>query len=370
MSGQFPNSFPVSSSGSPASPMPPAPPTSEFYYAIEKGRSLQEYLDILLRRKWWIIGTLLTIVFLAALYTFTRTPIYRTSAMVEITADNPGTQVSADGRMGGGFSWVAAQKFQETQNKILKSQSLAKRVIKALNLAGHPDFAGIAKAKNISEDQILNSMANAFVGRLNVEPIRNTNLVDISYQSPDKLITKKVLNTIANEYLYLLIDRRNESFSLVRDWLNKQLNAMAEKVQETQRKLFKFGQKTDIYMVQDKTGDQDNVIVQKFVDLSALLTKAQSEKMAKEAQYQQIKEQGPNAPLIVNNPLIGALRQEMVMQETKVSALGKIYLSGHPEMQAEMAKLAELKTRLNAEVKRLQESVKRIMKRPYGRRTC
>ena len=46
------------------------------------------------------------------------------------------------------------------------------------------------------------------------------------------------------------------------------------------------------------------------------------------------------------------------MQETKVSAMGKIYLSGHPEMQAETAKLAELKTRLNAEVKRLQDSVK------------
>ena len=295
MSSQFPDTFPVSS-GSPSSPMPPAPPNSDFYYAIEKGHSLREYLDILSRRKWWIIGTFLAIFLLAALYTFTRTPIYRTTAMVELTADNPGTQVSADGRMGGSFSWFAAQKFQETQNKILKSQSLAKRIIKALNLAEHPDFAGIAKAKDASKDQILNSMANAFVARLTVEPVRNTNLVDISYQSPDKLITKKVLDTIANQYLYLLIDRRNESFSLVRDWLNNQLNAMAEKVQETQKKLFKFGQKTDIYMLQDKTGDQDNVIVQKFVDLSALLTKAQSEKMARKAQYQQIKEQGPNAP--------------------------------------------------------------------------
>ena len=166
-------------------------------------------------------------------------------------------------------------------------------------------------------------MAKAFVGRLTVEPIRNTNLVDISYQSPDKVITKKVLDTIANEYLYLLIDRRNESFSLVRNWLNNQLNEMAEKVQETQKKLYKFGQKTDIYMLHDKAGDQDNVIVQKFIDLSALLTKAQSEKMAKKAQYQQIKEQGPNASLIVNNPLIAALRQEMVVQEAKSLCLGE-----------------------------------------------
>ena len=111
-------------------------------------------------------------------------------------------------------------------------------------------------------------------------------------------------------------------------------------------------------MTHDKAGDQDNVIVQKFIDLSSLLTKAQSEKMAKQAQYQQLKEQGPNASLIVNNPLIGALRQQMVVEQAKVSAMGKIYLPGHPEMQAETAKLAELKSRLDAEVRRVQDSVK------------
>jgi len=133
---------------------------------------------------------------------------------------------------------------------------------------------------------------------------------------------------------------------------------MAEKVQETQKKLFKFGQKTDIYMVNNKAGDQENVIVQKFVDLSALLTKAQNEEMAKQAQYQQIKEQGTNASLIVNNPLIAALRQELAVQQAKVSAMQNIYLSGHPKMQAETAKLNELRSRVNAEVRRIQDSVK------------
>jgi succinoglycan biosynthesis transport protein ExoP len=357
MANQLPN-FPVSS-GSPSSPVLSTPSPSDVYYELEKGRTLREYIDILIRRKWWIIATFLTIVFLAALYTFTRTPIYRATAMIEITADNPGSNVSIDSRMMG-MGWVQAQKFQETQNKILKSRSLAKRVIGVLDLGKYSEFAGFAKAKNKSQDAILNAMAASFVGRLDVEQIRNTNLVNISFLSADKSMAQKVVDAIPSEFLYLLIEKRNQSFSLVRDWLNDQLDRMAEKVQETQKKLFKFGQKTDIYMIgSSKTrGQDDNVIIQKFVDLSALLTKAQSEKMAKEAQYKQIKEEGPNAPLIVNNPLIALLRQELVAQQSKVSAMGKIYLSGHPEMQAETAKLEELRKRLNAEVKRVQDSVK------------
>ncbi|MCL6622948.1 MAG: polysaccharide biosynthesis tyrosine autokinase, partial [Syntrophobacterales bacterium] len=88
------------------------------------------------------------------------------------------------------------------------------------------------------------------------------------------------------------------------------------------------------------------------------LTKAQAERLAKEAQFKQIKERGPNAPLIVNHPLIAELRKELVAQQAIVSAMQKEFRSGHPKLQAERAKLAEIQGRLQAEIQRLQESVK------------
>jgi polysaccharide biosynthesis transport protein len=357
------NSLPVSSDSS-TTPSQFTTPASDFYYEMEKGYSLRDYIDILLRRKWWVIGTFLTIVFLVGLYTFTRTPVYRSVATLEITNDNPGSQLDVSGAVMGS-SWFFAQNFQQTQYKILESRSIALRVIKALNLEEHPDYAFLkGDGKKMGKAELEEAMVKLFLSRLQIEPIRNTLLVDVSYQSTDKELVKKVLDIIADEYMFLLIDRRNESFKLVRNWLNKQLDEWANKVQEAQNKLYKFGQDTDIYMIENNDprypgqGQSQNVIVQKFNDLSALLTKAQAEEMEKQGQYQQIKEQGPDAPLIVNHPLISALRQEMVVQQAKVSGLNRVYLDGHPEMQAEKAKLVELRTRLNAEVKRLQESVK------------
>ncbi len=354
--------MPLSSQSAP-SPSIPTPPTPDFYYEIEKGHTLREYIDILLRRKWWIIGTFFTIVFLVALYTFTRTPIYRSVATLEITNDNPGSQLGVSGSMMGFGGWYFAQKFQQTQYKILESRSLALRVIKALNLGDHQDYAFIKENdQDKSKAEIEDEMAELFSAKLEIEPVRNTLLVNVAYQSKDRVMAKKVLDVIADEYMFLLIDRRNESYVLVRNWLDKQLIGMADKVHEAQKKLYKFGQQTDIYTVEERdsrsSAPSGNVVVQKFIDLSALLTKAQAEKMAKQGQFQQIKDKGPDAPLIVNHPLIATLREQLVGQQSKVSGMDKIYLSGHPEMQAEKAKLAEIKTRLNAEVKRLQESVK------------
>jgi polysaccharide biosynthesis transport protein len=322
---------------------------------IYRGYDMREYLHVLRKRKWWIINTFLFIVVAVAVYCYTRTPIFRTVTILQITQDNPGSQVTVDDKLSKLTGADSLEKFQQTQYKILQSESLAQRVIKALTLKDHPDFAGIReKHPEKSDSEIESYMINVFLKKLQVTPVRNSYLVEVSFESPDKTMAQRVINAIADEYMYLSIDRRNDSFTLVMKWLDKQLKEMAVKVQEAQKKLYSFGQQTDIYTLDDK----DNVVVQKFIDLSGLLTKAQAEKMAKEAQFQQIQENGPNAPLIVNHPLMAQLRQQVVAQRAKVSALQKVFRSEHPELMAEKANLAELQGRLQGEVQRLQESVK------------
>jgi len=327
----------------------------DFDYGADQGTSLQEYLHILLKRKWWVIGTFLTIFLAVALFTFLRTPIYRTTAMLQITQDNPGSQVSVDDKLSKLTGSSDTDKFQQTQYKILQSWSLAERVVQALKLKDHSDFKSIREQKPGKTDaEIEDAIIGLVQKKIEITPVKNSFLVEVAFQSPDKALSPRVVNAIADEYMVLSIDRRNESFALVRKWMDKQLGEMAGKVQTAQKKLYKFGQQTDIYTLDDK----DNVIVQKFIDLSGLLTKAQAEKMAKEAQYQQIKAKGPDAPLIVNNPLVAALRQQLVAERAKVSAMQKVFRGDHPDLQAERANLAEVRTRLQAEVKRLEESVK------------
>jgi capsular exopolysaccharide synthesis family protein len=336
----------------PAPPPPPPPMDSdlEAYHS----RNLREYLHILLKRKWWIIGTFFVIFLAMATYTLLQTPIFRTSAMLQITQDNPGSQVSVDDKFPI-FMGDNSEKFLQTQYKILQSRSLAQRVAEALDLKNSPAIKAIKEKNPAKTDADLENAAISMVqGKIEVIPVKNSYLVEVAYQSPNKALSQRVVNAIADEYMYLSIDRRNESFALVRKWLDKQLVEMAGKVQAAQKRLYKFGQQTDIYTMDDK----DNVIVQKFIDLSGLLTKAQAEKMAKEAQYQQIKAKGPDAPLIVNNPLVSSLRQNLVSAQAKVSAMRKVFRGDHPDLQAEQANLAEVKNRLNGEIHRIEESVK------------
>lgn len=326
------------------------------YYDLEpeSRRYPHDFFYILAKRKWWIIGTLLAVMAATLLIILFMTPVYKSATVLQITQDSTAPQIGESDNMSLLKASQEYSKFQETQYKILTSRGVAARVIEALNLRETPEFKAVAQEDPAaSPEKVKSKMIDLFLDKLVVTPIKDTYLVEVAFKSEDRKLAKRVTDTLAQEYMQLVIDSRTESFALVKNWLGKQLQQMADKVQASQKKLFEFGQKHDFYALEDK----DNVIIQKYIELSGLLTKAQSERMAKEALYRQIKEKGPDAPLVTNNPLIMNLRQELAAQTSKVSGLTRTLLPGHPEMQTARASLGELRGRLRSEVQRLQKTV-------------
>ena len=193
-----------------------------------------------------------------------------------------------------------------------------------------------------------------FLGNLEIKPFKKSYLVEISFKSRDKHLAQQVAGAIYNEYVKFSMKTRQQSYKLIKDWLENELDQLGKKVDVCRkRNSDEHGHKKDFLSLE---GDQ-NVIVKKYVELSILFAKAQAERAVKEAHFRQIKEKGVDAPLVVNNPLIQKLREETINQEAKVSSLNKIYDRNYPQLQVEQAKLNELRSRLNNELKRMRASV-------------
>ncbi|MDD1777030.1 MAG: polysaccharide biosynthesis tyrosine autokinase, partial [Candidatus Helarchaeota archaeon] len=162
-----------------------------------------------------------------------------------------------------------------------------------------------------------------------------------------------VPNALYRQYIKFSMETRGQSYAMIKEWLESELQKLATKVEESERKLYEHGQQKDFFSLEGK----DNVIVRKYVELSGLLTKAQATRTQKEAQHRQIKAKGLDAPLIVNNLLVQKLREDAISQEAKVQSMGKIYDVNYPAFRVEQAKLKELNSRLNQEVQRIKSSI-------------
>lgn len=342
----------------PASPSMPTTPDTYYRSELEETSHLRDYWHILKKRKWWFLGVLLGTMVITLLICLLMSPIYKVTSTIQIIQDNPsaimGGQNTDPLAALSGSSTV--DKFYETQYNILQSPTLALNIMDTLKLQEHPSYKAIEKKYPKDPPRaIREKYALYMLDHLNVEPVKNSFLVNISYKSTDQNLAWKVAETIPKEYLKLCMATREQSYSTLRDWLAHELTRQGKKLEESERTVYVHGQKQDFLSLEDP---QVNVMVAKYLDVSKLLTQAQSEKANKEAQYRQIKEKGADAPLITNHPLITQLRQGLIDLEAQASGQSKIFGAKYPDYSAHTARMKDLRQRLKQEVKRLEASVK------------
>jgi succinoglycan biosynthesis transport protein ExoP len=336
-------------------PQPQMPAQPEYYGSEHSPEShLRDYVHILMKRKWWVLAFMAVVVGMAIYMNMKAIPLYMATATLRMTIENEG------GSLVGGqspYPWMRDDdKEIETQSQIMRSRSLAKRVINILNLREHPEFRVAVDPKapiQKSPEEMESNLIDNFLGKLKTELVKRTDLIHITFISADKDLAQNVANAMAGEYMQFQIDCKNQSFFHIKKWLETQLVQLGNKVEGSQRKLYDYGNEGEILSTEDK----DNVVVQKYVELSGLITKASSERMTREAQYRELKAKGDGGSAITNNPQIASLRQQIAMQSAKVASMQGIFLPDHPKFKAEKDQLGGLQTQLKGQMQSARAAV-------------
>ena len=193
----------------------------------EQEIDLRQYWRIVSRYKWGILGLAIAITVLATLIVFSMDPVYRSTVtlLIEQKQAKVITIEEVYGLDG------SNKEYLQTQFEILKSRELAARVVRELKLETHPEFApqeetkqetdqtsfkldwrfllpkGHQKNPSISDDEKFNRIVDRFSANLTVAPVRNTQLVKISFESFDKALAARVANAMAYAYISSQIGR-------------------------------------------------------------------------------------------------------------------------------------------------------------------
>ncbi len=342
----------------------------------DKEVNLRDYWKVIQKRKWTIIAFFLIVVVTTAVATFTMRPIYRSTVTIQINKENPQIvdfkEVFAVNTMD--------MDYYQTQYKILESRSLAKRVIHDLKLYEHPEFFSqpetpfqrwrsevlssistlFLKKESGAENKSVESrketfLISSFLKRLKVEPIRNSRLVKIHFDSYYPELSMQVSNAIATNYIQQNLENRFVTTEQARQWLTKQLEDLKARVERADEELQAFGSKHDIVSLEEK----ENVHLQRLKELNEALTKAESERIAKEAIYKQAEERNfESLPSILENKLIMELKQTYVQIEAQYMKLSETFKPGHPEMVRMKAQMETIQKRIDSEINRIITGIK------------
>jgi succinoglycan biosynthesis transport protein ExoP len=358
-------------------PLPALPGYAYAPYPEEKEIHLRDYWKVIVKRRWIVIALFFIVVIATMVGTLTMEPVYRGTVSVQINKENP--QVMDFKEIFSVNMWD--QDYYQTQYKVLESRSLANRVIQNLKLSEHPEFqarpeSSIQKLKkgllnpvfglftfwekspsqkDSAETKKQTALINQFLSRLKIEPVRNSRLVKIHFDSNYPELCAQVPNTLASLYIQQNVEGRFIATEQVREWLSRQLEDLKAKVERADEALQDFGSKHDIISLDEK----ENVTVQRLNELNESLTKAEADRMAKEALYKQTKDRNfDSLPPILENKLIVDMKQAHIQLEAQYMKLSGTFKPDYPEMVRLKSQMESLQKRMELEIGKIVAGIR------------
>src|SRR3989338_522266 len=235
---------------------------------------LLDYWRAIWRGRWTILSIFVVVFTLVAIGTFTQKPVYRAGATVEITPQSRKVSPMADVAELGAtqYGWFAEERYFNTQYEIIKSRDVAKRVFDSLDLYNHPQFKK-------SNDPI-----GTLSRMIEVEPVKDTGIVEISMEGQNPEEVASWVNTIAEAYVDRNLDQAVEATSRALKALLSEIAPLREKLEDTQRDTFEFAEKANLYVPEN----QQKITNERLSTLQGELTETQVKKGELEGLLKQV----------------------------------------------------------------------------------
>lgn len=335
-------------SRSPATHGMPAAPDSEF--------QLGTYLAAL-RRRWLLLVLALVVCLAGGIIHFVITPkAYRATAQVQIERKS---LTAATGEYNPWIEGFFGLEFYPTQYQLLKSRGLAERTVRNLRLWEDPDFfpaareldkASSSKAKATAGDDLamLGRLANRLRGGLDVNPVRDTQLVDISYTASTPALAAKIANGVVDSYIQMGISTRSSDASRASGFLETEISNLKQNIADKRAELQAYdAQRHNAGL--ESPGTQ--ISSERLSQLNQDHTSAVNDRIAKKATLDRLNST-PDSQLVslTASGSIGDLNKQLLTDQRQYDAMSKTYKPDWPQM-------VDLKSKIEQEKKDLDKLV-------------
>ncbi len=302
--------------------------------------SINQFLRILWARKWLVLTLLVLISVAGTVYTLNLPKQYTAEASMVV-------EVRIDPVLGAMAPSLAAPSYMATQIEIIRSERVASRVVKMMGIERSPPSVQQWRDATKAKIPLERYYANLLRGGLGVEPVRGSNVINVSFSAQDPTFAQAAANAFVQAYMDVSVELRVAPARQSAAFLDEQTKTLRAALETAQTKLSKFQQEKGI-VVSDEKFDQEN---SKYSNLAAQLAAAQAEVV--EAGTRQRNTGAETSPDVMGNGSVQGLKAQLASLQTRLTQIDEVVGKNHPARQQLIAQIDELKRQINAETRRV-----------------
>jgi capsular exopolysaccharide synthesis family protein len=281
---------------------------------------LYEYWRSVRKHIWLILGIIVLVVALTAIYMSRQPDIYESVSRVQVdleTANNP-----AIGALKGNSIYLNTPlqdpTYFNTQITILTSAGLLGRVAKTLDLEHNQAFLhpqakqsrsvwesvkGLVGARqrrpppkeelnklrpgsalptgDVSETNHYEPYVEMLQSQLSVKQLNDTRVIEIRFKHQDPEVAEKINNMIAETFVLSNLERKTETSATAGDFLQKRIAELQSEIRHGEEQLINYAKSHQILSLDAS----QNTVVDRLAGLNKQLLEAENERKTAEAAY-------------------------------------------------------------------------------------
>ncbi|KAA3612036.1 MAG: polysaccharide biosynthesis tyrosine autokinase [Calditrichaeota bacterium] len=332
--------------------------------------TLTDYLRIVYRGRWLILFSFLVVFTATVYYTFTTNPVYESSTTIIIESNKGMGNALFDFNSFGNQNTHIANQIE-----IIKSRSLAERVIKTMELSNVRDSLTLFHPNKEGEYKTLRDMVAIISERMEVINKKDTDIIEITIQAPSAFEAAFVTNTLAGEYEEASSEFNQGEIRDLRNFLEDQLGRKSDELKDSEEALRAYLEKEKVASLDEETTELVTRLseVEAELEQTRVLLEANLEmKSSLESQLDDRRETFKTQIADISTPYITTLQTELatlVAEKTKYTTAVEVEAQG-VNKQFFQRGVAQYDDKINALKEQLKEEAQKIsssslVKDPY-----
>ncbi|HEX5310251.1 chain length determinant protein EpsF [Aquabacterium sp.] len=271
------------------------------------------------------------------------------SAVATVVIDNKATDP-----INGLVPGLGGQGYLLTQIDILRSDRVAKKVVNNLKLTESPILKDKWQSATDGRGSFVGWIGNWLQTNTDIKPAKESNVIDITYISPDPKFSAAVANAFAQAYMETAVELRNAPAKQYSNYFDEQLRRAKGQLDAARSALSTY--------LKDKglisSDERFDVEMARLAELSQQVVALRALSADTNSRQQQSRlAQGDKLQDVLNNPVVNGIKADLVRQEAQLKDLQSRYGDAHPTVQQQKAQIADLAVKLESETRRILGSV-------------
>lgn len=302
----------------------------------------------ILRARWWVVALVLGLTVATTVAVSLLLPRQYTATASVVVDFKPDPITAAV------YGGMPSPAVMATQADIIGSERVALRVVRTLKLNESAQIRQQWQDETGGEGTVEQWLIGLFQKSLDIQPSRESSVIRVGYTAPDPRFAAGIANAFVQAYIDTALELRVNPARQYSGFFDQQVKEQREALEKAQTRVSTY-QKENGIIASDERLDVENARLNELSSQLVALQAVAAESRSRRAQADS--EAGERLQEVLSNPVIGALKAELGRGEARLKELSARLGDNHPQVIETKANVSELRSRLEAETRRVTGGV-------------